>query len=67
VRALEKRGFHRGEGETGRELATRVETAGDPAAPQFSSLVELYYATRFGGVRPPPGELERLAQQVARP
>jgi hypothetical protein len=67
LRALEKRGFPRGDAETGRELAVRVRGAGDPGAPAFAELVELYYAARFGGTAAPPGELERLATQVARP
>jgi protein-glutamine gamma-glutamyltransferase len=67
LKALERRGHARGTAETGRELAVRVARAGDPAAQQFSSLVELYYAARFGGDAVPPAELDRLAQQVQRP
>jgi protein-glutamine gamma-glutamyltransferase len=65
LRALERRGFARGTGETGRELATRVREAGDPAAGPFEDLVELYYAARFGGIKVASGELDRLAQLVA--
>lgn len=67
LRALEKRGYPRGAAETGRELSARVSAGGDPAAPRFAELVELYYAVRFGDAAPPPGALERLADEVARP
>jgi hypothetical protein len=67
LKALERRGHARGAAETGRELALRVERAGDPGAQPFSSLVELYYRARFGGVEVAPEELERLAAQVQRP
>jgi len=67
LKALEKRGHARGPAETGRELAHRVERAGDPAAQPFSSLVELYYQARFGGQPIAPEELDRLAQLVQRP
>jgi protein-glutamine gamma-glutamyltransferase len=66
VRALERRGFPRRGGETGRELATRVSAADDPAAAPFTELVTLYYAARFGGQSVPQSELERLAQAVLR-
>jgi hypothetical protein len=67
LRALERRGHARGVAETGRELAARVERAGDPGAQPFASLVDLYYAARFGGAVVPPEELERLAGLVQRP
>jgi transglutaminase-like putative cysteine protease len=67
VRALSRRGHTRGEGETGRELAVRVDAAHDPGAQSFSELVELYYAARFGGVEVPAGTLERLSREVVRP
>ncbi len=65
LKALERRGFQRGAGETGRELAARVERAADPAAAPFTELVELYYAARFGNVPIATAELERLAHSVA--
>jgi protein-glutamine gamma-glutamyltransferase len=65
LKALERRGFSRGAGETGRELAVRVEQAADPAAAPFSELVELYYAARFGDVPVATAELDRLAHSVA--
>lgn len=65
LKALERRGFARGPGETGRELAARVQAAHDPAAQPFAELVELYYAARFGAATVPPAELDRLAQQVS--
>ena len=65
LKALERRGFSRGAGETGRELATRVEAAHDPAAQPFRELVELYYAARFGAAAVPSADLDRLAQAVA--
>jgi hypothetical protein len=67
LRALEKRGHPRGLGETGRELAVRVDAARDPGAQSFAELVELYYAARFGGAEVPSSTLERLAQKVVRP
>lgn len=67
LRALEKRGHARGAGETGRELAVRVEAARDPGATPFAELVELYYAARFGGAEVAPDALERLARKVVRP
>jgi protein-glutamine gamma-glutamyltransferase len=67
LRALERRGHARRIGETGRELAVRVERAGDPGARPFAELVELYYRARFGDVNVPHGELDRLAAQVQRP
>jgi transglutaminase-like putative cysteine protease len=67
LRALERRGHGRRAAETGRELALRVERAGDPGAAPFSALVELYYASRFGNAPVPADELERLAQAVVRP
>jgi transglutaminase-like putative cysteine protease len=67
VRALERRGFARAPGETGRELSARVSGGGDAGAPAFAELVELYYAARFGGAPVPVAELERLAAQVAHP
>jgi transglutaminase-like putative cysteine protease len=66
VKALERRGFARGAGETGRELAARLERAADPGAQPFAELVELYYAARFGNVEIAPNDLERLAQSVIR-
>ena len=65
LRSLERRGFSRGAGETGRELAARVAAADEPAAAPFAELVELYYAARFGAAAVPSAELERLAQAVA--
>ena len=53
--------------ETGRELASRVGAAGDPGAPSFAYLVELYYAARFGGAEVSTAELDQLAQKVVRP
>jgi transglutaminase-like putative cysteine protease len=67
LRALEKRGLQRAAGETGRELATRAHTSGDPGAAPFSALVELYYTARFGGQPVPSAELDRLAEAVVRP
>jgi transglutaminase-like putative cysteine protease len=67
VRALEKRGHTRAEGETGRELAVRVDRAGDPGAQPFAALVELYYAARFGEAPIAAAELDRLARQVVSP
>jgi protein-glutamine gamma-glutamyltransferase len=64
LRALERRGFTRGAGETGRELCVRVGAAADPAAQPFGELVELYYAVRFGAVPIAPGDLDRLASAV---
>jgi hypothetical protein len=64
LKALERRGFSRGAGETGRELAARVRAADDPAATPFAELVELYYAARFGAAAVPAADLERLAQAV---
>ena len=64
LRALERRGFSRGPGETGRELAARVRAVDDPAAAPFEELVELYYAARFGAVPVAAADLERLAQAV---
>jgi protein-glutamine gamma-glutamyltransferase len=66
LKALERRGFARGAGETGRELALRVQRAADPGAAPFAELVELYYAARFGNVAVLPSELDRLAQSVTR-
>src|SRR5262249_3429799 len=66
IKALERRGFARGAGETGRELAIRVERAADPGAVPFAQLVELYYPARFGPADIPPAALERLAQAVIR-
>ncbi|MDB4966419.1 MAG: transglutaminase domain protein [Myxococcales bacterium] len=66
VRALERRGFTRTPGETGRELATRVRAASDPGADSFGQLVDLYYAARFGAIPVAAGDLERLAQEVIR-
>ena len=65
LKALERRGFSRGAGETGRELAARVHAADDPAAAPFAELVELYYAARFGAASVPSADLDRLAQAVA--
>lgn len=67
VRALEKRGHARGVGETGRELAVRVDAAHDPGARPFAELVELYYAARFGGAEVPSDALDRLSREVVRP
>jgi transglutaminase-like putative cysteine protease len=67
LRALEKRGLTRGLGETARELAGRAHATGDPGAPAFSALVELYYAARFGGEAVPVADLERLAEEVIHP
>jgi transglutaminase-like putative cysteine protease len=64
VRALERRGFARRGGETGRELAARVKSAADPAGRPFGELVELYYAARFGRIPVAYADLERLAQAV---
>lgn len=64
LRALERRGLVRRPGETGRELAQRLEQAGDPAAAPFRTLVEQYYAARFGGRAISPRELEQLARAV---
>jgi transglutaminase-like putative cysteine protease len=64
LRAIERRGFPRRGGETGRELAARVVDAADPAGAPFTDLVELYYAARFGGVPVAPADLDRLAQAV---
>ncbi|MGZ3439300.1 MAG: transglutaminase TgpA family protein [Polyangia bacterium] len=64
LKALERRGFARGAGETGRELAARVHAAADPVATPFAELVELYYAARFGAAAVPSDELDRLAQAV---
>lgn len=64
LRALERRGFSRGAGETGRELHARVAAADDPAARPFGELVELYYAARFGAVPVATADLDRLAQAV---
>jgi len=65
LKSLERRGFTRGAGETGRELAARVATAHDPAAQPFAELVELYYAARFGAATVSTADLDRLAQAVA--
>jgi Domain of unknown function (DUF4129) len=65
LRALERRGWSRGAGETGRELAACVAAAADPAAAPFAELVELYYAARFGAADVAGAELDRLAQAVA--
>jgi hypothetical protein len=65
LKSLERRGFVRGAGETGRELAARVLAAGDPAAAPFGELVDLYYAARFGAAAVPTATLDRLAQAVA--
>jgi len=65
LKALERRGYSRGAGETGRELAARVSAAADPAATPFGELVELYYAARFGAAAVPSADLDRLAQAVA--
>jgi transglutaminase-like putative cysteine protease len=67
VRALERRGYVRAMAETGRELAVRVERGGDQAAPDFSRLVDLYYAARFGRLEVESAELDRLARKVASP
>jgi len=64
LKALERRGFGRAPGETGRELAARVHAAGDPVAAPFAELVELYYAARFGAADVAAAELDRLAQAV---
>jgi hypothetical protein len=66
LKAIERRGFPRRGGETGRELAARVSVADDPAGQPFSELVELYYAARFGRVPVAQADLERLAQAVLR-
>jgi hypothetical protein len=67
LKALERRGHPRGIAETGRELALRVDRAGDPGAPAFAELVELYYAARFGEAAVADDDLERLAQAVIHP
>ncbi|MGZ3405907.1 MAG: DUF4129 domain-containing protein, partial [Polyangia bacterium] len=64
LKALERRGFRRGAGETGRELAARIRAAADPVATPFAELVELYYAARFGAASVAPADLDRLAQAV---
>lgn len=65
LRALERRGFPRGPGETGRELAARLRAGDDAAAAPFAELVELYYAARFGAADVAAADLDRLAQAVA--
>jgi hypothetical protein len=65
LKALERRGFARGNGETGRELCARVVAAGDPVAAPFGELVELYYAARFGAAAVPTADLDRLAQKIS--
>lgn len=66
LRALRARGYQRGLGETGRELADRASSGWDPGAAPFAELVERYYEARFGGLAVPEPELDRLAREVAR-
>jgi hypothetical protein len=67
LRALERRGLPRAPSETGRALAQRAASRGDPAAGDFAELVELYYAVRFGQGEVPAERLDRLARRVVTP
>ncbi len=65
--ALEKRGLHRGLGETSRELGRRALEVNDPGALAFTELVERCYLVRYGHEAVPVGELDRLLSAVVRP
>ncbi len=67
LEALERRGLHRGVGETPRELGRRAAGVQDPGAAAFATLVERCYAVRYGDERVSRAELERLAAEVVRP
>jgi hypothetical protein len=67
LRAVERRGLERREAETVLELAERAARRGDPAAAALLKLVERYYEARYGGVTVDERELDRLADEVARP
>jgi len=61
---VRKRGFVRSPGETLQKLADRIAEDGDPIAPPFAKLVELYYAHRFGDLPLDRSEVARLIQQL---
>lgn len=63
---LARRGYGKAPGETWRALAARVAAHDDPIAPLLSSLVERYYAMRFGQEPMVLDELTKLATQVTR-
>lgn len=61
---VKKRGFVRGPGETLQMLAQRLTDDGDPCAPSFTRLVELYYAHRFGQLPLDRVEITRLTREL---
>ncbi|MBL9044211.1 MAG: DUF3488 domain-containing protein [Myxococcales bacterium] len=61
---LRRRGYQRGPGETLQKLADRIADDGDPSAPPFAQLVELYYAHRFGDLPLDRSEVTRLIKQL---
>lgn len=67
AKLLERSGIKRGDGVTPRELAMQMALRQQPAATQVGELVELYYASEWGGRRDPDAE-ERaaaLAREIA--
>ncbi len=62
---LKCRGYVQRPGETLQGLAARVTAAGDPTGPPFATLVERFYAVRFGGEAPDAAAFRDLLRAVA--
>ena len=62
---LERRGLGRAIAQTPREHAARLRMKGFTAAAEFSELTEIYYASRYGGDRAPPGAQQDRARLLA--